>query len=97
MFPIVSFQSSGFLHTEPCTQLSVIVAKFYPFVYHSALCSHFEVQLWFVMKPEYGRPKVGSRLSNTQYLSNEMIKEICMCCKTTRENQGKISRILLKI
>jgi len=46
-FLIVSFQSSDFLHAEPCIQLSVIVTKFYPFVYHSVLYSHFEVQFCF--------------------------------------------------
>ena len=51
-FLIVLFQSSDFLHTQPCVQLRVIVAKFYPFVYHSALCSHFEAQFHFVMKPK---------------------------------------------
>ena len=50
-FLIVSFQSSDFLHSQPCIQLSVIVAKFYPFVYHSVLCSHFKAQFRFVMKP----------------------------------------------
>ena len=51
-FLIVSFQSSDFLRTQPCIKLSVIVAKFYSFVYHSVLCSHFEVQFHFVLKPK---------------------------------------------
>ena len=49
-FLIVSFQSSNFLNTQPCIQLSVIFAKFYPFVYHSVLCSHFEAQFRFCYK-----------------------------------------------
>ena len=46
-FIIVSFRSSDFLHAQPCIQLSVIVAKFYPSVSHSVLCSHFEGQFRF--------------------------------------------------
>ena len=50
-FLIVPFQSSDFLHTQPCILLSVIVAKIFPFVYHSVPCSHYESQIRFVMKP----------------------------------------------
>ena len=49
-FLIVSFQGSDFLRTQPCIQLSVIVANFYPSVYHFVLCNHFEAQFRFVMK-----------------------------------------------
>ena len=51
-FLIVSFQSSDFLHTKPCIQLNVTVSIFYVFVYQSTLCSHFEAQFRFVMKPK---------------------------------------------
>ena len=51
-FLIVSFQSSDFLRTQSCIQLSVIVAKFYPFVYQSVLCSHVEAQFRVLMKPK---------------------------------------------
>ena len=51
-FLIVSFLSSDFLCTQPCIQLSLIVAKFYP-MYDSVLCSHFEVQFRFALKPKF--------------------------------------------
>ena len=35
-----------------CIQLSVIVPNFYPFEYQSVLCSHFEAQSHFVMRPK---------------------------------------------
>ena len=49
---IVSFQSSDFLHTQPCIHLSVIAAKFYPFLYNSVLYSHIAMQFPFVIKPK---------------------------------------------
>ena len=52
-FLILSFQGGDFLsHTQSHTQLNVITVKYYPFVYNSVLCSHFEAQFRFVMKPE---------------------------------------------
>ena len=44
-FLIVSIQRSDFLYTHLCIHLSVIVTRFYPFIYHSVLCSHFEAVL----------------------------------------------------
>ena len=52
MFLIVSFQSNDFLHAQSCIQLSVVFAKFYPFVCKSGLGGHFEAQFCFVMKPK---------------------------------------------
>ena len=46
-FLIVSFRSCNVLHTQPYIQLSMIAAKFYPFVYLSVLYSHFEMQFRF--------------------------------------------------
>ena len=50
-FLIVLFQSSDFLHSQPCIQLRMIVAKFCPLAYHSAPYSHFEAHFHFVLKP----------------------------------------------
>ena len=47
---IVFLQSGDFLHTQPCIWLSIIMPKFYP--NHSVLCSHFEAQFCFVMRPK---------------------------------------------
>ena len=74
MFLILSFQSSDFLHTQPCIQLNVTVAKIHPFVCQSGLRGHFEVQFRFVIRPKIEQPKTGPRLSDTPYLPNEMIK-----------------------
>ena len=49
-FHIASFQNSDFLHTPSRIQLIVIVTRFYPFLYHSVLSRHCEVQFHFVMK-----------------------------------------------
>ena len=80
-FLIFSFLSSNFLRTQSCVQLSVIVAKFCPFLYHYVLCSHFETQFRFVMSQKFAQPKIDSRLCNEQvqnqgssYLSNEIIE-----------------------
>ena len=48
----------------------MIAAKFYPFVYQSVVCNYSETQFRSVMKP-----KIGSRFSDTPYLSNEMMKK----------------------
>ena len=45
-------QSDDFLHNQSHIHLSVIAAKFYSFVYHSALCSHYEMEFFFVKKPK---------------------------------------------
>ena len=74
-FLIVYFQRSNFPHTQLCIQLSVIVAKFYHIVHQSVLCCHFEAQFCFVMKQKVELPEVGSGLSNTPCLSNEVIKK----------------------
>jgi len=49
------------------------------------------------MKPKIEQPRIGSRISDTPYLSNELVKQIGMGCKNIRENQGEISSISLKI
>jgi len=49
------------------------------------------------MKPKIEQPKIGSKISDTLYLSNEMMKKNSMGCKNIRKNQGKISSIPLKI
>ena len=75
----------------------MIVAKFYPFVYPSVLCSHFEPQFRSAMKPKVRIAK--NRFKALQcliYLSNEMIK-LSMGCKNIKESQRKISSISLKI
>ena len=46
------FKNIDVLNTQPYIQLSVKVPKFFPLLYHSALYSHFEAQLHFVMKPK---------------------------------------------
>ena len=44
---IVLFQSNDFLHTQSHIQLSVAIANFFPFEYHSVLCSPYEAQFLF--------------------------------------------------
>ena len=65
--------------------------QIYSFMYQSVLCSHFEAKFYFVMKS-----KIGLKLSDTPYLSNEIIR-ISMSCKNIKENQRNISNISLKI
>ena len=40
------------LHAQSHIMLSVMRAQFYPFAYHSVLCSHYEAQFRFVMNPK---------------------------------------------
>ena len=52
MFVIASYQSRDLFQSQSLIKLSVIVAKFYLFAYHSVLCSHYEAQFRFVLKPK---------------------------------------------
>ena len=73
-FLIVSFQKYDSLYTQSRIQLSVIVAKFYLFVYRYGMCSKYEAQFRSVMKLKFERPKIGSKHPETPYLSKELIK-----------------------
>ena len=87
-FLIVSFQSSDFLHAQLCIQLSMIVAKFYLFVYHPVLCSHFGPQFRFVVKPKSVRPKrLKVSRSSTSVQRNDKI--LIESCKNIRNVKGK--------
>ena len=48
---IASVKSGDFLYIRSYIQLSVIVARFTLFAYHSVLCCDYEAQFHFVMKP----------------------------------------------
>jgi len=41
------------------------------------------------MKPKIERPRIGSRVYDTPYLSNEMIKKISMGCKKAKSGENE--------
>ena len=53
-FVVVSLRSSDFLHSQSHIQLSVTIVKFYHFVYHPVLCSYYQTQFSFALKPNLG-------------------------------------------
>ena len=93
MYLIVSFQSSDFLHTQPCIQLSVIVAKCYPFLYHYILYSHFETRLRFLLKPNTRTAKKAQSLTPIQR-NDKVVITVKIISGTVRV---EISSISLKI
>jgi len=76
-FLVVSFQSSDFLDTKSRIQLSVTIAKFYPFVCHSVPYSHYELQFRFVMKLKFEQPKKFR--GNEQHYTKSIMESQGIC------------------
>jgi len=74
-FLVVSFQSSDFLDTKSRIRLSVMIAKFYPFVCHSVPYSHYELQFRFVMKLKFEQPKNSGEMSSITLKVSWKVKE----------------------
>jgi len=94
-FLVVSFQSSDFLDTKSRIRLSVMIAKFYPFVCHSVPYSHYELQFRFAMKLEFEQPKNSGELSSitlkVSWKVKEFVSEIIM-----EKYHGKSRNLFLK-
>ena len=75
----------------------MIVANFYPFVYQSVLCSHFEPQFRFLLKQKLWMAKDRFKVLRCPIFVQRNDKKLSMGCKNIRENQGYMSMTSLKI
>ena len=74
--------------------MSVAIANFFPFEYHSVLCSPYEAQFLF-HKAKNSNGEEYSQDSSLSVQRNDGI--LAEGWKNIRENQGKVSEISLKI
>ena len=94
MFHFRAVTCSILIHTSSWVWLLLNFTLFYIILFYAVILNRSFVLLW---NQQFERPKIGWKLSDTPYLSTEMIKKISMLCKNSRENQGKMRIISLKI